>query len=55
MDVDGDGLDDVVVGAPLFVDDRGGRMNVDQGRVAVYLNDKLVREMASSLSNFFCQ
>ena len=42
LDIDGNGLDDVVVGAPLFVHDRGdvaGRLPVDQGRIAVYLND----------------
>lgn len=45
VDFDGDGLDDVVVGAPLFSSD----MYPDVGKVYVYVNRGKVRLMSDKL------
>ena len=43
LDVNGDGLDDLAVGAPTYSITGEGNILPDQGRFAVYLNTDLVR------------
>jgi hypothetical protein len=43
LDVDGDGLDDIVIGAPMYTDFADTAMKIETGRVYVVYQNKRVR------------
>lgn len=43
-DVDGDGLDDVIIGAPLYTDLNNNEGKYETGRVYIYYQDPRVDE-----------
>lgn len=44
LDVDGDGLDDIVVGTPMYTDYQDTAMKIETGRVYVVYQNKKVRK-----------
>uniref|UniRef100_A0A7M5XGG6 Uncharacterized protein n=2 Tax=Clytia hemisphaerica TaxID=252671 RepID=A0A7M5XGG6_9CNID len=40
IDINGDGFDDLAVGAPLFANSVGNRIGQDEGRVFIFINNK---------------
>jgi len=42
LDLDGDGLDDIVIGAPMYTDFQDSAMKIETGRVYIVYQNKKV-------------